>query len=308
MSQNTEKIGGVTLDYDDYTGKDLYVDGSEDTLLELVKNYEPSKYNQLIKENGTWGILYHLSHIRGNIVDFLPIDKEDRILEIGSGCGAITGTLAKKAGCVDCIELSKARSLINAYRNKMYDNITIKVGNFQVVQEKLTGKYDYITLIGVFEYAKSYIQDEQPFDTFLQMIKRHLNPDGKIVIAIENKFGLKYFAGCREDHVGLYYAGLEGYPASASVETFSRDELISIAKRNGLDKVTFYYPYPDYKLPQVIYSDDYLPQVGDLADNYRNFDGERMISFNEKKVFDEIIKDGKFSFFSNSFLVLMGEK
>ncbi|MFR4063553.1 MAG: hypothetical protein ACLT1I_12740 [Mediterraneibacter faecis] len=29
------------------------------------------------------------------------------MLEIGSGCGAITGTLAEQAGQVQCIELSK---------------------------------------------------------------------------------------------------------------------------------------------------------------------------------------------------------
>lgn len=33
-----------------------------------------------------------------------------------------------------------------------------------------------------------------------------------------------------------------------------------------------------------------------------------MINFNESKVFDEIIKDGKFPFFSNSYLVLLGER
>lgn len=308
MENNTEKIGGVTLVYDDYIGKDLYVDGSEEILLELVKNNPPSEYNRLIKESGTWAVLYHLSHIRGNIVDFLPIGRQDKVLEIGAGCGAITGTLAKKAGSVECIELSKARSLVNAYRNREYDNITIKVGNFQDVEAKLTEQYDYITLIGVFEYAKSYIQDETPFDTFLSMIKKHLAPGGKIVIAIENKFGLKYFAGCREDHLGIYYTGLEGYPNSDSVETFSKDELTKIAMRNGLEDITFYYPYPDYKLPQTVYSDDYLPEVGELSNNYRNFDGDRMINFNESKVFDEIVKDGKFPFFSNSFLVLLGEK
>lgn len=308
MEHIIEKIGGVTLNYDDYIGKDLYVDGSEEILLDLVTKHEPSEYNRLIKEDGTWAVLYHLSHIRGNIVDFLPITKEHKVLEIGAGCGAITGTLAKKAGSVDCIELSKARSLVNANRNRACDNITIHVGNFQVVEAKLTEKYDYITLIGVFEYAKSYIQDNEPFDTFLTMIKKHLAPGGKIIIAIENKFGLKYFAGCKEDHVGLYHTGLEGYPSTDSVETFSKDELTNIANRNGLNDVTFYYPYPDYKLPHVIYSDDYLPEAGDLTNNYRNFDGDRMIHFNESKVFDQIIKDGKFPFFSNSFLVLLGEK
>lgn len=30
-----------------------------------------------------------------------------KVLEIGSGCGAITGSLAQKAGSVTCVDLSK---------------------------------------------------------------------------------------------------------------------------------------------------------------------------------------------------------
>ena len=58
--------------------------------------------------------MYHLSDIRQNIVEWLQIENTAEILEIGSGCGAITGTLARKAKSVTCIELSEKRSMINA--------------------------------------------------------------------------------------------------------------------------------------------------------------------------------------------------
>lgn len=307
MEEKFEKIGGVTLLYDDYSGQDLYQDGAEDKMLEIVQKYEPDQYDEVIRQEAYWPILYHLSYIRGNIVEWLPIQKTDKVLEIGSGCGAITGTLAQKAAKVDCIELSRKRSLINAYHNKAQDNICIRVGNFQDIEKKIEEKYDYITLIGVFEYAGSYIQDEKPFHAFLNLIKTHLAPGGRIIIAIENKFGLKYWAGCREDHLGTYYSSLEGYHKEDWAQTFSRDELQNMIETCGFQSIDFYYPYPDYKLPLSIYSDDHLPGVGDLTNNYRNFDGDRMVNFNESKVFDEIIKDGKFPFFSNSFLVLLGD-
>ena len=34
------------------------------------------------------------------------------------------------------------------------DNLKILVGNFQEIEKNLTEKYDYITLIGVFEYGE----------------------------------------------------------------------------------------------------------------------------------------------------------
>jgi precorrin-6B methylase 2 len=301
-----EKIGNVTLNFTYYSGVDLYSDGEiEDELLEIVQNYTKKEFNEVIAERKKWPIMYHLSHVRSNIIDWLPIGKEQSILEIGSGCGAITEVLSNKAKKVTCIELSKKRSLINAYRNSEKDNIEILVGNFEDIEKKLDEKYDYITLIGVFEYGESYIIGKKPYETFLEVIDKHLKKDGKIIIAIENKLGLKYWAGCQEDHVGKYFESIEGYTNTNGVKTFSKSELEAIFKNCGYNRYKFYYPYPDYKLPTHIYSDKYLPQKGELNNNIRNFDRQRIITFNETKVFDTIIKEGLFPIYSNSYLIVI---
>ena len=303
MDAKQEKIGNVILDYTYYPGEDFYSEGSdEDRLLEIVKNHTYEEFNRIIAEERSWSTLYHLSHIRGNIVDFLPIQPNERVLEVGAGCGAITGMLARKAEKVTCIELSRKRSLINAYRNKDKDNIEIKVGNFQDVESHLDEKYDYIMLIGVLEYALSYIDDPKPYEKFLEILSGHLTQGGRIIIAIENKYGMKYFAGAREDHTGRYFDSIMGYPHGSGVRTFSRDQLARLAVDNGF-RYKFYYPYPDYKLPIMIYSDDRLPAVGDFTMNERNFDGERFTAFDEGLAFDESVRDGSFPFFSNSFLL-----
>ena len=131
------------------------------------------------------------------------------ILEVGSGCGAITGALARKAGEVTCVDLSKKRSLINAYRHSECENVTIHVGNFTDVEPELPADYDYICLIGVFEYGQAYIGGKTPYEDFLKILQKHLAPDGRIVIAIENKYGLKYFAGCKEDHLAAGFPALK---------------------------------------------------------------------------------------------------
>ena len=130
---------------------------------------------------------------RGKVL--LPIKKTDKVLEVGSGCGAITGALSRKAGSVTCVDLSKKRSLINAYRHSESENVTIHIGNFTDVEPDLPADYDYICLIGVFEYGQAYIGGSTPYEDFLKILQKHLAPGGRIVIAIENKYGLKYFAG-----------------------------------------------------------------------------------------------------------------
>ena len=309
ISALPRQIGKVTLDYSHYPGKDLYSDGAiEDEILSIVKSASRIEYPKLIEEKGSWPILYHLSPLRANIVDWLPIDKSHKVLEIGSGCGAITDKLSEKAGEVTCVDLSARRSHINAYRNQDRDNITIHVGNFSDIEPELPFDYDYVCLIGVFEYAQSYMGTKTPYEDFMNIMLKHVKDNGCLVIAIENKFGLKYWAGCKEDHVGTYFSGLEGYPDGGSARTFTRKGLEKIMQNCGVGEYSFYYPYPDYKFPTVIYSDRRMPTVGELTNNMRNFDRDRMVLFHEKYVFDGIIEDRLFDLFSNSYMVVIGKE
>ena len=303
-----EQIGKIILDKKYYPGTDLYCDGViEDEILDIVKNNAQEEYRKIIEERGSWPIFYHLSSLRENIVEWLPISKQDKVLEVGSGCGAITGALARKAGRVDCIDLSRKRSMINAYRHQDLDNIYIHVGNFKDVEKDLDCDYDYVMLIGVFEYGQGYMGSETPYEDFMNILKKHLKPNGRMVIAIENKLGLKYFAGCKEDHSGKYFDGIEDYPSGeGSARTFSRTGLEKIMKNCGVEEYSFYYPYPDYKFPTTIFSDKKLPKTGELYQNIRNFDRDRVLLFDEQKAFDMIIGEGLFPQYSNSYMVVIG--
>ena len=96
MVNMLEKIGNVTLDYEYYPGEDLYSDGPvEEELLEIAKNYQEKELNQLIYERNSWPVLYHFSHIRQNILEWLPITNELKVLVIVSCCGPSTGVLAR---------------------------------------------------------------------------------------------------------------------------------------------------------------------------------------------------------------------
>lgn len=302
-----EEIGKVKLDYSEYSGEDIYSDGPvEDELLQIVKDLSPVEYAGVIEERKSWPILYHLSPLRENVVDWLPLKKSDKVLEVGSGCGAITGVFSRKAGSVTCVELSKKRSLINAYRHSECDNVTIHVGNFKQIEPKLEKDFDYICLIGVFEYGQAYIGGDKPYHDFLKILIPHLKASGRIIIAIENKYGMKYFAGCMEDHLGTYFSGIENYADGGGVRTFSRKGLEKIF-HGKMPEYHFYYPYPDYKFMTTLYSDAYLPGRGELANNIRNFDRDRMVLFDEKRAFEGVVEDDLFPLFSNSYIAVLGE-
>lgn len=283
-----------------YSGEDLYSDGEvEDELLEAVQH--PEDIPEMLLNGSSWPHLYHLSDIRENLLEWYDFNRKGTLLEIGSGCGALTGLFCRKVSSVTAIELSKKRSLINATRNKDRDNLEIMVGNFTDI--KLDRKFDYVTLIGVFEYSICYVGGRHPFEEMLTRAKSFLKDGGTLIIAIENKYGMKYFAGATEDHTGVTFDGIQNYNGVDRVRTFSRGGIEKLLKNAGFSDNTFYYPMPDYKLPSEIYSDEHLPCVGSIRMPAFSYDRPRAELFNENLAFDAVCEDELFPQFANSFLI-----
>lgn len=296
-----ERIGGVTLNLDYYSGEDLYSDGDEmeNKILDIVKN--ESGYEYAHSGYGDWAVLYHLSRQRENIAEPMDLKETDEVLEIGAGMGAVTGAVARRCKKVDCIELSKRRSLVNAYRHRNMKNIEIFVGNFQDV--KIEKQYDVITLIGVLEYAYHYIDSVTPYEDFIRKVASCLKPGGKLYIAIENKLGMKYFAGYHEDHLSRPYVGIQGYRRDDKVKTFSKSQLEQLLLENGFSGTYFYYPFPDYKLPTVIYSDDVIVNADIDFPEESNYDLPVFKNFNMNQAFASLKGAEERRMLANSFLV-----
>lgn len=283
-----------------YKGTDVYSDGTiEDEILDIVcrEDYKEQKDN-LIGNNYT--IAYHLSPIRENILNWYPFLKDESAIEIGAGCGAITGMLCRKLGKVVSVDLSKRRSMINYERHKKYENLEIVVGNFNDME--FEEQYDYVVLNGVFEYAISFTDSEKPYHDFLRHISRFLKPNGKFLISIENKLGLKYFNGAKEDHTGNYFLGLNDYTGNETVRTFSKTELEEILADEGFEHTKFYYPYPDYKFPNEVFTEETMVS-NQYGRPFINIEDDRYFLFDEDAVGKTLLKENVRNIFANSFLV-----
>lgn len=289
----------AVLNLEAYKGTDLYSDGDvENIIFNIVKNNQD--YRKYANSNYYYPIMYHLSPERENILNWYPFNATDTVLEIGAGCGAITGLLCQRAKWVTAIELSKKRAEINYARHHLYDNLEINVGNFNDMDISL--QYDYIILNGVFEYAISFTDSPTPYTTFLKKIVKLLSNRGKILIAIENRLGLKYFAGAFEDHTNEYYVGLKNYPLNETVRTFSKSEIEQIFQSCNINEWKFYYPYPDYKFPTEIFTDENINSEN-YGKQYRNYQEDRLEIFNENEMIKSFKAENIMDVFSNSFLI-----
>ena len=168
--------------------------------------------------------------------------------------------------------------------------------------DNLEGMWDYIVISDAFARVPALFEGKVPYQKFFEEIKKHLKLNGHVILAVDNRYGLTYFAGSKERLTGKYFEGLEGYGHSESVCTFSKEAVLAMVKEAGFASVKTYYPYPNHRYMTALYTDEHLPSPGELSKNLCNFEEERAVLFDEAAVFDGLIKEGKFQEFSNSYL------
>ena len=290
------------LDY--YKNDDQYSDGDiEDRIVEIIAENEPEQYTEAIDRDFSWPVYYHLTRTRRNLLSCDEFKPESDVLEIGCGFGAITGLLCDKCKSVTAVELSQRRAMGALLRCRKKENLEIIVGNLNNIE--FGKKFDYITLIGVLEYQGRFTDSDNPYKDFLTKIKKLLKPDGKLLIAIENQYGLKYWCGAGEDHTGVPFDSMNQYIyTNQGIRTFSKAGLDGLIHQSGFKNTYFYYPMPDYKLPTVIYSADYLPKDENMqnVELYYSRNDKSLIA-DEKRMYKDIIANNTFEFFANSFMV-----
>ena len=301
-----EHIGNVTIEYNEknwVSDKDNYheCEKGDDVLefAEMEKIAGGDIYESVIKDS-RWPVLYHFSNMRKSILEWFDFSSEATLLEVGADCGALTELYCQKVKKVVGIDTSYKRLKVNAIRNSQYDNLELVACDIQNYDSD--EKFDYITLIGVLEYADYLFDCDGADSKFISKLKELLKPGGKIIIAVRNKYGLKYWAGAVDEYSGEMFDTIKGENALA--KAYSLNNIKSVLENEGLNKLTFYYPLPDYIIPTEIFSDDFLPKSGDMHDIHNSFKHERYNLFSEAKAYESICKDGLFPQFANSYLII----
>ncbi len=271
----------------------------ERKLLEALQNEEGIE--KTLAEESDWRILFHLSNIRENLLEWYEFDPKASLLEIGAECGALTGLFCRRVSRVVAVEASDRDNRVNMARNRQYGNLTVLPGDFFDLE--IEEKFDYVTMIDVLAYAGRHKDSADPYADMLKKARACLKPGGLLILAMENRYGLKYFAGAPEDHTGRCFEGLENYAGTDLVKTFAHPTLENMLLEAGFSQNRFYYPMPDHKLPSEIYSYRCMPSFGSLRYPCVAYDRDRYELLDERLVFDSLCEDGMFGAFANSFLV-----
>lgn len=247
-------------------------------VLGKVINAKDEDFSKTLDKNSKIKNVIALSEVRENLFNWYEFKENSNILEMNANYGELTDLLCKNAKNVISFEQSKKYADIIEKRHINKENLELIVGNIENI--KLEQKFNYIIIVGIADELERYIE----------YAKKHLEDDGKILIAVNNKFGVKSWITTKE----------EAKVPNNQKTTTTRKKLEQLLENL---EYKFYYPLPDYKLPNIIYTEKHLPDISTI---YRDLTyKDENVNFKEVDAYKEIIENDLscFKYFANSFLV-----
>lgn len=169
--------------------------------------------------------------------------------------------------------------------------------------ELLSKKYDYAIIIGLYF-------DIEEAGILLRRLRNRLKQNGKLLLAVDNRFGIRYFCGDKDPYTNHVLDGIDNY-AKVSMQrkekmtgkAYSKAELEKLLETSGFQKQKFYSVMPALERPQIIMADQYIPN--ELLDIriFPQYNSPQTIFMEEERLYDDFIQNGLFHIMANGFLV-----
>jgi 2-polyprenyl-3-methyl-5-hydroxy-6-metoxy-1,4-benzoquinol methylase len=247
-----------------------YRDTPEGELLAVVREVEAgtpwrTAVRRRYGENSPWLARIVTDASRGLFFRLHPPAPGARVLDVGAGWGQISLPLAAVHEVTALEPTPERLAFIRAAaaQDGLADRMHFVQADF--LDLRFTTRFDVIACIGVLEWVPSHRAGE-PRNLqveFLARARDTLAPGGSLVLGIENRVGLKYLLGARDDHLGVpgiavldhaladkRWRELKGEPLRSLTHT--RAELALLFAEAGFAPPTFFAAFPDYKVPEVI--------------------------------------------------------
>ena len=266
-----------------------YYSKFDNELKKIVESSSDIDFDLAFLTDTSSTVTHELSNIRKNILEWYDFNKTSSVLEINMQNGIITDLLCRKFDKVKSVAFSKKHVETIASKLNKYDNLEIIVSSLDDI--KFSEKFDYITFIGGIENLNKIYSGN--FRDLLILLKGLINEDGHILIAVDNAMSCKRIVGGVDNYSLVPFEKITG---------ITRKKIIDDSQ--GILNSSIYYPLPDYKITNVIFSDRFLPTENNnkLMYNMVYTDGSSIVS-NELEYVKKMASEGVFPVFANSFFV-----
>ena len=283
--------------------EDILADEMEQEIARLIGQNSSEDYEPVLGSVKAWQPFYHLSSMRKGLFYWYDFEEDASLLEVGAGFGALTGLFCDRCRMVVAAEADDFRAKWLLKRYHCRENLCVYHGDLPEpgFTEIFPEKFDYIVVTDLLGERFAGSGCRELYTGYLKKLAALLKPSGHLLLAVDNRYGIRYFCGAPDPYTGRPFDGINRYPFGSSGYAFSRQELISIMEQAGL-RWKLYYPLPDYRLVQLIYSDAYM-QGSSIRERLVPYytDSSGLVAY-EKNLYDDLMENHVLHFFANAFL------
>ncbi len=169
--------------------------------------------------------------------------------------------------------------------------------------EDVDALYDYIVSVADLE------RTEEP-GKLLDAWRGMLKPEGRLLLGLNNRLGLKFFCGDRDPYTGRNFDGIENYRRTYVNKSdrftgrmYARAEIERMLRGSGFDSFRFYSVLTDLENPAFIFAEDYLPNE-DMANRvFPTYNFPDTVFLEEEGIYASLIENGMFHAMANAFFV-----
>lgn len=164
-------------------------------------------------------------------------------------------------------------------------------------------KYDIIVAVDVLEYAKVP-------EAFFNGIRRRLKPGGKLLLAADNRLGIRYFCGDQDFFTSKNFDGIENYRhllawerEVAAGRAYAKAEIVRFLEAAGFSHHRFFSVFPRLSNPQLLLAEDYEPNEALDLRVFPEYNSPDTVFLMEEELYPSLMENHLLHGMANGFFV-----
>lgn len=163
--------------------------------------------------------------------------------------------------------------------------------------------YDIVIAVDILEYAEDVTG-------LLRHIRQILKPAGKLLLAADNRLGIRYFCGDQDFFTNKNYDGVENYKhllpwerEEAKGRAYAKAEISAFLEEAGFRQHRFFSVFPRISNPQLLLAEDYVPNEALDIRVFPEYNSPDTVFLMEEELYPSLMENQMLHAMANGFFV-----